>query len=184
MDHADRRNPGGEHRRLLDLRWQDADDVDTRHRHQRAQRLHSEFRLAACDDGSHGIGRNHPRLAFHLFDDAQAVKHDVGEIYAARAVGVGDRSRFKHRSPERVQRTDVRLRCPGAHRDADVGLRQLRLTCGTHLSILRQRVELAVDHDDDVGVLAAAQPVRDRLRRLAHRRAARRDHGVLCSLRE
>ena len=75
--------------------------------------------VAARHDFADRGGRNFPGLVLHGIGNTEFLEHFGRDIDAAGRVGIGDRFRGQQRALHPVGRTDVRLRRPRFHRDAD-----------------------------------------------------------------
>src|SRR4029079_11929560 len=96
------------------------DDLNTRDRHELADLLHTEFRLAPRDNVADGCWRlrNH-ELPLHRLHDTEPLQHGR-EIEAAHpALGMCDRFGGEKRALKRFRRTDLGLRSAPAHRKPD-----------------------------------------------------------------
>src|SRR5437879_4499862 len=152
-------------------------DVD-----QLAHLLEADLRLAARDDRGHRLPGGRPThlstLARNLVCDAELRKQRGRQIGAAAAVRVRDRLRRKQRAPECLDAADVRLRGPGAHHHADLRAGEIDLAGGAHQASPAELVGGSPIEDHDICGLAPREARGNRLRRVAHRRAARGDQAV------
>ena len=97
-----------------------------------------------------GFGRNLPCLAFHILSDTEALKHFGRDVDDAGAVGKGDRFRRGQHAPDRVDGTDVRLRCACAHRDSDARCDEIDLAPVGDLAGLREVIKRRAAHDHEI----------------------------------
>src|SRR5437660_617044 len=134
------------------------------------------------DDRGHRLAGRRPThlstLARNLVCDAELRKQRGRQIGAAAAVRVRDRLRRKQRAPECLDAADVRLRSPGAHHHADLRAGEIDLAGGAHQASPAELVGGSSIEDHDICGLAPREARGNRLRRVAHRRAARGDQAV------
>ena len=151
------------HGDLLYFGRDDTDDVDAMHGTQLAQLLEADLGVTARDHLANRRRGDHLALRPHGVGDAELREHLVLDVDAASAVRVRDRSRVQQRLPEAINRADVGLRRSGANGHRDRRTREVDTAIRGDRPGLDQPVERVADHDDDVGLLAARQAIRDRL---------------------
>jgi hypothetical protein len=166
----------------LQLRRDRADEGHAGDVDQLADLLEADLRLAPRDDRGHRLAGGRPAhlptLARNLACDAELREQRGRQIGAAAAVGVRDRVRRKQRAPECLDAADVRLRGPGAHHHADQRAGEIDLADGAHQAPPAELVGGPSIEDHDICALAARETRGNRLRRVTHRWAARREQAV------
>src|SRR5476651_575992 len=154
---------------LLNFGWNWPDDVNARHRAQRADRLKADLRFTTRNHLSDRLGRDHAALVLDLIGDAKALEHFGRDIDATGTVGIGDGFRREQRLFECGERADVGFGCAGAYRHVDENLRQIDAVALCDLALRDQLIDRVADHDDGIDWLAARDPMWDSFRRFAHR---------------
>jgi hypothetical protein len=109
----------GKHRDLLNFAWERPDNIDAFHRHELAELMEADLRLATHKLSADRLVRlRHDRLRLDLIVRTQLLQHrdDVGPAGAAR---IRDGFRRKQRLLQRISRSDVGARRAGAYRNVD-----------------------------------------------------------------
>ena len=144
------------------------DKGDALNRQQLANLLETDGVFSFCHFRGNRNALDHCRFIGDLLFNAQLFEQPLADVPAAGAVRVGDGAGLQQRFTQFRVAADIRYFRSFFYHHANGRIREFRSRPRPGLAGLFELLQRIAHHNHHVGLLAAREPVWDRLRRIAH----------------